>query len=506
MPWQNHLTEGFEHMFSAVARKLLSYNGRWRSLLRHLHHRRVVDQSGLFDAAYYLEQNPDVHQGRRWALSHYLLFGWKEGRSPSRTFDNNDYLALNPDVRTGGMNPLLHYVLFGRQEGRPVRKVGEAGAELFRQFTEYLDEHDLPVSTPDWVSRRVAIVGDLNLSQCFRYRVLQKVELLKHLDLEGEYASITDLIRVMNLMQTCGMVIFYRVPDTPLLQEMLMFCRRLGLRVAYDIDDPIFDHEVYASYRGLASLPETIAKDLVKSSRYYLDAIRRFETVFVSTPDLKALIQQHCPEIDVTVVRNAVDDLMLHAARSVRLRRRPADHDAAVLGLASGSQSCEADYAVALPAVEAALDAFPEVVLRVIGHWSADLIREDLHDRVEHVSASSYRQYVHHLSALDVMLIPLHADRFNLCKSAIRYYEASALGIPTIASRTGDFCNVVENGRTGLLVGSPQEWEAALRELIDHPGRRREMGEAAREALAAYRTERIAQTIEPYVTEGASRG
>lgn len=84
-----------------------------------------------FDAAYYLDANPDVRESGQDALGHFLDCGWLEGRNPSRMFDVNYYLAANPDVSATGVNPLLHYVWAGKREGRrPARPLDAARRKL----------------------------------------------------------------------------------------------------------------------------------------------------------------------------------------------------------------------------------------------------------------------------------------------------------------------------------------------------------------------------------------
>lgn len=60
--------------------------------------------------------------------------------------------------------------------------------------------------------------------------------------------------------------------------------------------------------------------------------------------------------------------------------------------------------------------------------------------------------------------------------------EAAASGRPAVAANVGGVSQVVVDGVTGLLTpaGSPDETATALRHLLDDPGRRRQMGEAAR--------------------------
>jgi uncharacterized repeat protein (TIGR01451 family) len=78
----------------------------------------IVPQDPLFNAAYYLAQNPDVAAVGCDPYQHYLNFGWKEGRDPNPYFDTNFYLKQNPDVAAAGVDPLLHFENFGWAEGR----------------------------------------------------------------------------------------------------------------------------------------------------------------------------------------------------------------------------------------------------------------------------------------------------------------------------------------------------------------------------------------------------
>jgi|GEM_PF-1659655 len=72
----------------------------------------------LFDAAWYLARNPDVAGAGLSPLEHYCEWGANEGRDPSPLFSTNWYLAQNPDVAAAGVNPLAHYLEHGALEGR----------------------------------------------------------------------------------------------------------------------------------------------------------------------------------------------------------------------------------------------------------------------------------------------------------------------------------------------------------------------------------------------------
>jgi len=143
----------------------------WR-LVRHPHlaHRdaelRIVRRCGLFDAAWYLRQNPDVARTGMDPAVHYVRHGARENRRASPRFDTltarqqlglgrkanplvhfyratraalrgnpelfdaGFYLAANPDVRASRMDPLDHFLAHGIIEGRrPSRHLTAAQVE-----------------------------------------------------------------------------------------------------------------------------------------------------------------------------------------------------------------------------------------------------------------------------------------------------------------------------------------------------------------------------------------
>jgi GT2 family glycosyltransferase/SAM-dependent methyltransferase/glycosyltransferase involved in cell wall biosynthesis len=72
----------------------------------------------LFDAAAYLQENPDVGRAEVNPLLHYCAVGWRQGRAAHRLFAGDWYLARNPDVLAADIDPLAHFVRHGAQEYR----------------------------------------------------------------------------------------------------------------------------------------------------------------------------------------------------------------------------------------------------------------------------------------------------------------------------------------------------------------------------------------------------
>jgi len=92
----------------------------------------LAEEEG-FDESYYIEENPDVINAGITPFEHYLNYGWKEGRDPSREFSTENYLSENPDVVSEDMNPLYHYIVWGRTEGRNI-SIKRVNTELNDEF------------------------------------------------------------------------------------------------------------------------------------------------------------------------------------------------------------------------------------------------------------------------------------------------------------------------------------------------------------------------------------
>lgn len=74
----------------------------------------VLEGSGLFDADYYLANNPDVAAAGLEPLRHFCEHGWRELRRPRPDFDVWWYWVNHLDPAQETINPLVHYAQRGR--------------------------------------------------------------------------------------------------------------------------------------------------------------------------------------------------------------------------------------------------------------------------------------------------------------------------------------------------------------------------------------------------------
>ena len=91
--------------------------------------------------------------------------------------------------------------------------------------------------------------------------------------------------------------------------------------------------------------------------------------------------------------------------------------------------------------------------------------------------------------------------------------EASACGLPVVATRSGGIPEVVEDGRTGILAarGDARELALAIGRVLDDPTLARAMGEAGRQRVVEHFSweavaRRLAEVIDSVASEGRQIG
>jgi glycosyltransferase involved in cell wall biosynthesis len=92
----------------------------------------------------------------------------------------------------------------------------------------------------------------------------------------------------------------------------------------------------------------------------------------------------------------------------------------------------------------------------------------------------------------DCFCLPTVQEGFGLV-----FAEAMAAGLPIVACRAAAVPEVVEDGRTGLLVrpNDPEELARAMERVLTDAGLRAELGAAGRRRVEAYDLDRVAARL-----------
>jgi hypothetical protein len=207
------------------------------------------------------------------------------------------------------------------------------------------------------------------------------------------------------------------------------------------------------------------------------------------------LLRQCMEQADLVTVSTAILGRELGAPRWQVVPNQAFEADEALLPvprpgapvtlLFASSERLAADF------MYPALHQLPGVRLVVVGPPAADFARAGL--PVEAHPLMARERFVAFAQQLPNVLavIPLEGSRFAACKSAVKWLDYAAAGVPTLCSAVSPYLEVVTPGETGGLVANdPGAWRLALQAAVQDDGWR------ARIAAAAHRQVRPQFTLQ----------
>lgn len=330
---------------------------------------------------------------------------------------------------------------------------------------------------------RVALIGDLDLPQCRKYRVEQLADLLEGLGIKVSIAHYLDAPAAVQAMQRATHLMEYRLPLHELCHQYRHEARRLGLPILYDIDDPLFSFPAYATYGNMDGLPPQARQNFLRQTSHYLAMLNGADVLTVSTPALQAHLAQLTAR-PVYLRRNFADQESLRLGQDSMTRQQGQARPGFTVCFASGARGHEQDFAVIAPQVFDFLARHSDARLKIIGHFPKSAIPQAALAQTEFVPFSDYAAYLDALAGADCAVLPLAPDLFNQCKSAVRAIDAAAVALPILASDIGDNRALIQDGETGFLISHPDQWGILLDRLYADRALTQQMGHQAREALA----------------------
>ena len=324
-----------------------------------------------------------------------------------------------------------------------------------------------------------------------RYRCDHLAEQLESLGVSTETA-VQGEIDLVEALDCFSVFLLHRVAHDRKVDGFLRKARDRGALVLFDTDDWVFDPEAhrFIDTSGMSERDQQIYRTGLDR---YRETIARTDGMLVSTDHLFELASGL--QNDVRVLPNVVSREMAElatAARAGTASRRAGSREGQTitLGYLSGTPTHRKDFAVAEDAIEWALETYPSVRLLTVGHIDVGERFARFGARFQHVPLMPWQRLADTLSRIDLNLAPLESDNpFTASKSAIKFFEAALVGVPTIATPTPDFRRTIDHGKTGWLAETSSDWREGLRHFVETPDFAREMGESARDkVLAKYTT------------------
>jgi hypothetical protein len=236
----------------------------------------------------------------------------------------------------------------------------------------------------------------------------------------------------------------------------------MGRAVIYEIDDLLTEPAPHLQH----------AEALRRGARWVRASLQAADVVTLSTERLRSLLEL-APEQGV-VVPNAAFDGPIALQPALQQAGR------VTLLVAASDRMDGGDAWRALKAV--ASSRGDAVTVLAVGPVADDLAQAGVPcQRFPLMPRQAFLAWAA-TQANPIGLIPLDGSRFSAGKSAIKWFDYALAGVATLASNVAPYSDVIENDRTGWLVGpSFAAWHSALEVAIDGATRRAQVAAAARQ-------------------------
>jgi glycosyltransferase involved in cell wall biosynthesis len=202
-------------------------------------------------------------------------------------------------------------------------------------------------------------------------------------------------------------------------------------------------------------------------------AFRGVHAVQTSTPVLASVLREHNPEV-------AVFPNTIRVLPEIRNFLEPQ-----VLTLFFGALNREVDWAALMPVLN-------DVAEKAAGRLRFSVVHDQgffdaLHTPHKRFTPTcDYDTYFTLLGQCELSLMPLGDTAFNRAKSDLKFIEAGACRVAALASHIV-YGDSIDDGRTGLLFHTQDELRDRLMRLVAMPELARELGDGARQYVAAER-------------------
>lgn len=316
-----------------------------------------------------------------------------------------------------------------------------------------------------------------------RYRCFHQQEQLALNGVESAFREADDF-HILSDVLDYDLFILHRVPYSELIGDVLELIERMGKVAIFDTDDLTFDPSLLPYHRIMDTMPPEAQRRYRMRVEGQARTFQRCPYVLTATEFLAQAAHQRGKKAFVN--RNSLSQEMLaiseeaYRERCKHLEMRERE-GRLVVAYFSGTGSHNRDFLVVADPLIQVLEEYPQVELHISGQLDLGEGFAPYAGRIKHAPYLPWRELPFVIASVDINLAPLEpGNPFCRAKSALKYFEAAAVGVPTVASRMEPFERAIVHGSNGLLAGSEEEWLEALALLIEDGERRRAMGEAAR--------------------------
>ena len=331
-------------------------------------------------------------------------------------------------------------------------------------------KYKLKLDVPDFYSRFNGIKSNKKIIiyikdefevTSFRYRAYNIMESLKNS--KKYYVTcflVEELRAISKVIDKIDLIVLQRCKWSIDLVSFLNFAKFKGKKIVYDIDDLIYDNKYIPNYlANIGDYTDLSTSSLISISSSYNLVTDYCDEFIASVPILADYMRKDFNK-KVHCYHNFLNYEQEDISKIIReLKKRKRDDSKFVIGYFSGSGTHVRDLNIALDDILKIMEKYDNVYFLIVGYMALNdsFTKYIKNKRLVMKSFVPYQELQYLIGSVDLNIVPLQNNKFNNCKSELKYFEASIVDTITIASNNMVYGKVIEDGVDGFLA-EDYEW------------------------------------------------
>lgn len=313
------------------------------------------------------------------------------------------------------------------------------------------------------------------------YRCINQSEELTNYGIQSKIVS-QNRFNLIWLIKKFNIFIFQRVIYNEHIAKVITEIKKQEKSIIFETDDLVFDPKYirYMHYFNFMSEEE---------KSWYKNGIGReiledpyIENCIVSTNYLKEVLKKTYPKKKIFISTNKLSkkQIFWNQATLAKKKKIKLRSDQVRLGYFSGSKSHDKDFEAISDVLLHILKENKNLILMIVGYLNLNETFSEVNNQLEKYPFISLEKLPELILRADINIAPLEIDNpFCQAKSGLKFFEAGILGVPTVASNTDSFSQLIENWENGFLAKNKDDWFKYLTLLIKNKELREKLGARA---------------------------
>lgn len=348
----------------------------------------------------------------------------------------------------------------------------------------------------------VVYIAEKGDAGTFRYRVYNMCQALEGSDdWNGVYFFEHELELLEKHISKIDVLVISRLAWSLGLDAFLSLVKKHDIPVVFDVDDLVYD--IGKIPLLLKTLQAHIGDAVYAAGNVFrLNYVARLSDVLLVTNDfLKHEISDYFQKKDVHVIPNFLNREQIEVSEYLLQQKNDAHQKKPfVIGYFSGSKSHENDFALVAPYLDALMQKYDDIEIKVVGFMKFPRVLQKYLDngRAHHDGFVDFLTLQKKIASVDVGIVPLVDTVFANCKSELKFFEASIVGTPTCASPRFVFEENIEDAKTGYLCEG-DSWFSSIEKIYQRTIPKNMLFEAREYCLDKYSPENQRDAIESFL-------